>query len=202
MKGLTVQMGSERACSLYPMFDWGPPTMSLGVAFKAFFAAISNRKTSDRIRLALSGEPIAPRLPEQPPEPIQAAKPLVAARSDAITLLSTLQREARLLDLVQESLDGFNDAQIGAAAREVLRDSRKCLDRMFAIEPLAEADEGAVCQVQSNPSPARFRLVGKSEGNSGTIAHRGWKATRCEIPKWNGSPQESLILAPIEIDVA
>lgn len=176
--------------------------MSLGVAFKAFFAAISNPKTSERIRLALLGEPQTAALPTQKPEPIPPAKARDSGRSEAITLLSTLQREARLLDLVQESLEGFSDAQVGAAAREVLRDSRKSLDRMFAIEPLAAEDEGAVCQIDANPSPARFRLVGKSAGESGTIAHRGWKATRCEIPKWNGSPQESLILAPIEIDVA
>ena len=40
-------------------------------------------------------------------------------------------REARFVDLVNESLDGYSDAQIGAAARDVLRDSKKVLDRLF-----------------------------------------------------------------------
>ncbi len=177
--------------------------MSLGTAFKAFFAALSNRKTAERIRIALQGEPERSRLPEKKTEdaPTQPPKATASTRSDAITLLSTLQREARFLDLVHESLDGFGDAQIGAAAREVIRDSRKCLDRLFAIKPLSEEDEGDIYQMKSSPSPAMVRLVGKTEGSSGRIAHRGWQATRCEIPKWTGNSKESLILAPIEVDI-
>ncbi len=184
--------------------------MSLGLALKAFFATLFNPQTAARVRLALQPESAQPKVPEltrpsasqQPqesPKKVQTERP---RRSEAITLLSTLQREARFLDLVLEPLDKFEDAQIGAAAREVLRDSRKTLDRIFEVCPLATEDEGATCNLPSQPSPARFRLVGKSVGTSGTIAHRGWQAKRCEIPNWTGTSEESLILAPIEVDVA
>lgn len=183
--------------------------MSLGVAFRAFFAALFNRQTAERLRVALQSAPLQTNLPTPTPTPTaQPAAPpkptektTAPVRSEALTLLSTLQREARLLDLVHESLDGFEDAQIGAAAREVLRDCRKSLDRMFAITPIAEAEEGTTCQLPSQLSPARYRLVGKSTSASGAIAHRGWQATHCELPKWSGNSNEALLLAPIEVDV-
>ena len=178
--------------------------MSVGVAFKAFFAALFNRQVSQRLEAALQAEAPPPALPAQEPAvKADAAKPTVAAtRSDALTLLATLQREARWLDLVHESLDGFDDAQIGAAAREVLRDCRKSLDRMFAIEPLADAEEGAGCQVPEQASPSQYRLLGKASGRSGVITHRGWRATHCDVPTWNGQASERMLLAPIEVEVS
>ena len=55
--------------------------------------------------------------------------------SEAITLLAALQREARFVDFIQESLDGYSDAQIGAVARDVHRDCGAVLTRMFALRP-------------------------------------------------------------------
>jgi hypothetical protein len=174
---------------------------SVFIAFRAFFAVLLNKEVAQRVQLALEGKEAEPRLTEQKtvaPAKLSTPEP---ARSEALTLLSTLQREARFLDLVQEPLDGFQDAQIGAAAREVLRDCKKTLDRMFGIGPLSDEAEGAECELEANPSPARYRLVGKSAGSSGSIAHRGWKATCCNVPSWNGSRNEAWILAPVEIDV-
>ncbi len=177
--------------------------MSLGVAFQAFFAALFNRDAAARIRDALQATPPTGSLPAAPEaKPAPPAATPADRRSEALTLLSALQREARLLDLVHESLDGFEDAQIGAAAREVLRDTRKTLDRLFAIEPLTEVDEGASLRLESQASPNRIRLLGKSTGESGTVMHRGWKATRCELPKWSGSHSEAWVLAPIEVEVS
>ena len=59
--------------------------------------------------------------------------PKPPARSEAITLLAALQREARFVDFIQESLAGYTDAQIGAAARDVHRDCGTVLKRMFAF---------------------------------------------------------------------
>ena len=139
--------------------------MSLGVAFKAFFAALFNRQAAERLRVALQSAPQQTKLPTPTTDPAATPKPLakpnLPIRSEALTLLSTLQREARLLDLVHESLDGFEDAQIGAAAREVLRDCRQSLDRMFAINPIAEAEAGTLCQFPPHLSPGKYHLVGK-----------------------------------------
>ncbi|MEO8268114.1 MAG: DUF2760 domain-containing protein [Aureliella sp.] len=176
--------------------------MALGVAFRAFFAALLNRASAERLKRALSDATVEKKLPTPDvPATKTPVKPTQPIRSEALTLLSTLQRESRLLDLVHESLDEFDDAQIGAAAREVLRDCNKSLTRMFAIEPLAISPEGEIIPLAGETSPARLRRVGKSQGNSGTVAHRGWQATRCELPSWSGQASDVLIIAPVEVDV-
>lgn len=173
--------------------------MGLGTAFQAFFAALFNRQKAERIRAALANESTASAAP--PLEPKLTVKPPVPSRSDALTLLSTLQREARLVDLVCEPLDSFSDAQIGAAAREVLRDCRKTLDRLFAITPLSDKEEGSDFSIPATHSPARLRLVGKSQGQRGTVVHRGWLATSCELPSWQGDKADAMVLSPTEIEV-
>lgn len=182
--------------------------MSLGLAFRAFFAVLFNQTVAQRVVIAL--QPPHPDVSPGSQEPSSelkktTPKPAVAPskRSDSLTLLSALQREARLIDLVMESLDTFEDAQIGAAAREVLRDCQKTLGRMFAIEPLATVDEGESLEIPDSPSPAMYRLSGSvaSKSTRGTITHRGWQATKCEIPKWTGDVSEAKVLAPIEVEV-
>ena len=178
--------------------------MAIGVALQAFFKALFDPAAAERIKLALNPESAQAKLPEKPKSAPakQAPQPI---RSEALTLLSTLQREARFLDLVQESLDGFEDAQIGAAARGVLADCHKTLDRMFAIAPLSAAEEGDTLAVPEGASPNAFRIVGSSgssgTGVSGTVTHRGWKATCCELPKWNGKRDEAWVLAATEVEV-
>ncbi len=180
--------------------------MALGVAFRAFFSALFNSAASQRIQQALddSSTTKAPALPSgsstaevKPQQP----KPEKPTRSDALTLLSTLQREARLVDLVCEPLDQFSDQQIGAAAREVLRDCKKTLDRMFAIQPLSDSEEGSKIDIPASHSPAKLRLVGASSGQRGTVVHRGWKATACELPTWQGDKSDAMTIAPTEVEV-
>ena len=80
--------------------------------------------------------PVAPEAkPQAKVEPKPAARkpPPKPARSEAVTLLAALQREARFVDFIKEPLDGYSDAQIGAAARDVHRDCGKVLDRLLAI---------------------------------------------------------------------
>lgn len=188
--------------------------MSLGLAFRAFFAVLSRRDTAQRVRAALELTTIpakeslpAPekKAPEKAAAAPAAPKPVDTPpkRSEALTLLSTLQREARLVDLVMEPLDGVEDAAIGAAVREVLRDSQKTLNRIFALQPFADKDEGDSIDLPASPSPGSYRLLGNTSGSAtrGTVAHRGWKATKCELPKWTGSQSESLVIAPVEVEV-
>src|SRR5690242_3139956 len=74
----------------------------------------------------------APKAPVKP----EPAAPLVSKRSDALSLLAVLQREARLVDFLMESIGGYSDAQIGAAVRDVHRGSAAVLQRVFNIQPL------------------------------------------------------------------
>ena len=192
--------------------------MSLGLAFRAFFAVLLRRDSAERVRAVLNAPTATTQetlpAPEKPTEkstknPTEKTTPATPKpadappkRSEALTLLSTLQREARLIDLVMEPLDGVDDAAIGAAVREVLRDSQKALNRMFALQPLADEEEGASLSLPASASPALYRLVGSAtSATRGSVTHRGWRATKCEVPKWTGSPSESNVLAPIEVEV-
>ena len=98
--------------------------MRLLLAIRVFFKILFDATVAGRIESLLSGEARAPGATPSAGsalEPKQQKHPR-SSRSDALTLLATLQQESRFLDLVREPLGEYSDAQIGAAARDVLRD--------------------------------------------------------------------------------
>jgi len=138
-------------------------------------------------------EPPAPRMPEAPKRP---------ERSDALTLLATFQREARLIDFLKESIGEYSDAQIGAAVRDIHRDSAGVLDRLFKIRPIEPGDEGAEVQVPAEAD--RYRLIGTVRGtppHRGRLVHHGWEAAKCELPEWSGNAGASKVIAPAEVEL-
>lgn len=158
------------------------------------------------VRRALEGQPAAPaQLPApaaKPAEPPPKKKP---TRNDALTLLAALQREARLVDFLQEPLDGYADAQIGAAVRDIHRDARSAIGRIFAMQPLTDQAEGATIEVAAGADAMRYRLVGNVAGSPpfrGTVRHHGWQATKCELPEWTGGADAQNVVAPIEVEVS
>jgi Domain of unknown function (DUF2760) len=177
----------------------------IGVAFRAFFAALGNADMARQIEAALAGGVVpkidaAERTQQTPPR----AEPAKPARSEAITLLAALQREARLVDLVQQPLGQFSDVQIGAAARNVLADSAAVLNRFFELQPVTAAEEGASLDVPNGYDPNRFKLAGTISGNGpfrGQLVHHGWQATTVKLPSWTGSKDSALVIAPAEVEI-
>ncbi|TWU03802.1 DUF2760 domain-containing protein [Neorhodopirellula pilleata] len=177
--------------------------MRIGLAFRAFFKAMFDREAAERMALALDGENPVPAISHTPekPQPAPEKKPAAPAQNPAITLLATLQREARLIDLIHEDLDQYQDAQVGAAARPCLKQCRQSLDRMLKIEKLVDAKENESIPVSSDASPARYRWVGESSAASGQakLVHPGWQATATDLPKWSGVPEDADVIAPAQI---
>ena len=130
-------------------------------------------------------------------------EPATAVRNDAVTLLAALQREARLVDFLMEPIDDYADAQIGAAVRDIHRDSQTVLDRILGLAPVIDQPEGSVVDLSDGVASGRLRLIGESgpEQTSGNLAHHGWKAARCELPTWSGSFSSVDVVAPATIDV-
>jgi hypothetical protein len=183
----------------------------IGTAFRAFFVALFSGERAEQIRQVLDTS-VLPELTieakRQPASAVAKAPTTIAQtpskRSDAITLMATLQREARLVDLILEPLDDYSDEQVGAAARSVLKDSAAVLRRLFSFRPVREGTEGTEIEVPSGYDPARWRLTGKAEGNGpfrGRLAHKGWQATTVNLPVWIGSNDGALVVAPAEVEV-
>jgi hypothetical protein len=175
----------------------------IGLAFRVFFRILSDAEFAQRTSLLL----------EAPPEPVKTASPSTpvtpkpqhapAGRSEALNLLSLLQREARFVDFMKESLADYNDAQIGAAVRDVHRDSAAALERLFALRPIASQAEGAAVELPAGTDGGRYRLIGNvTQGSTrGMLAHHGWEATRCDLPEWTGPKDAAGVVAPAEIEV-
>ena len=125
-------------------------------------------------------------------------------RSDALTLLASLQREARFIDFLQEDIQPFDDAQIGAIVRDVHRGCAQTIKRMFEIEPLSDKAEGETISLEPGFDPLLYKIDStdslENGAVEGTVVHPGWKATRCEFPVWTGGKDSALIVAPIEIE--
>ncbi|MCO8121665.1 DUF2760 domain-containing protein [Stieleria sp. TO1_6] len=176
--------------------------MGLAVAFKAFFTALGHSPKAEQIERILSGQEIAgapsepvKRISEPPAKPV----PKAPDRESAITLLATLQREARLVDLIQENLEQYTDAQVGAAARPCLQQCAGVLDRVLGLKPLVEATEGQPVEVGDNPSPTRYQWIGEATASSGKLVHHGWQASEVKLPTWTGQPADANIVAPAQI---
>jgi hypothetical protein len=186
--------------------------MRLGLAFRVFFAALFDAAKAQRLEKALAGPPVpvaaaAPATIAAKPvpaetKPIPAAKS--AARSEALTFLAALQREARFLDIIQEPLSNYSDAQVGAAARDVLKNSASVVERFFGIRALIAQEEGSTVEVPTGYDPHRFRVVGNVSGNPpfrGQLTHHGWIASKCDLPAWSGSSESVSVIAPVEVEV-
>ena len=180
--------------------------MGLIVATKAFCKLLFDKKLSNAFKeWAQSGGTAAasPKIESKPtkkPDP----KPAKPVRSDALSLLAALQREARLVDIVKEPLANFTDEQVGAAARDVLSNTGKVLDRIFDLKPLIDQEDGSTVETPADFDAGRFSLTGNVSGEApykGKLAHHGWEAGKCEVPNWTGSKTSANVVAPIEIEL-
>ena len=123
--------------------------------------------------------------------------------ASSLLLLSSLQREGRLVDFLQQDVASFSDEEVGAAARVVHAGSRKLLHQYFDLEPAAKQNEGAEVTVPKGFDAQRWRLTGNVAGQPpfrGTLRHHGWVARQVRMP----AVAESLdprIIAPAEVEL-
>lgn len=165
----------------------------LKLALAAFFTILFNGQLPAALRGA------------RPPEPAAHTAPPVSDHSDgAIQMLALLQRDGRLIDFLMEDLTTYDDAQIGAAVRDVHAACRGVFTRYVMLEPILSGKEGGRTTVSPDVDPAVVRLVGTVTGRPpfpGTLLHAGWQATRIELPPL-GVPAARRIVAQAEVEVA
>lgn len=175
----------------------------LVLAFRVFFLTLFRKAVAEEVARLLAGKPAPPAAVEEKPKPRTPAK-AEPQRSEALNLLAALQREARFVDFIQEPLEGYADAQIGAAARQVHDDCRRVLERLFALKAVLDQSEGAEVDVPAGFDAGRFRLTGNVVGvppYRGRLTHHGWEAGQCQLPAWSGSIAAARVVAPAEVEL-
>lgn len=198
-----------------------PPSLSrrISLAFGSFFGILSRPDfAADVARLRTGGaaevpaslpQPAAPSaapapaLAPEPTAPVTPATPKEADTTAALQLLSLLQREARLVDFVQEDIAAYSDAEIGAAARVVHEGCRKVLREHVTLAPVRAESEGSRLTLPAGFDAAAVRLTGNVVGQApftGTLAHRGWRATEVRLPQL-AEGHDARIVAQAEVEL-
>ena len=97
--------------------------------------------------------------------PARAEKPAQPPEASAIQVLSILQRQGRLLDFLQEDIQSFDDAQIGAAVRGVHEGCRKALAEHVTLKPVMDQPEGSTVTVEPGFDAHAIQLTGHVAGD-------------------------------------
>ena len=141
--------------------------------------------------------------PPPPPPPPQIITLKEATPDAALQLLGLLQREARLIDFVQEDLTGHADADVGAAARLVHEGCRKVLAAHFTLAPVRTEEEGRRITLPAGFDASAVRLTGNVVGQApftGTLSHRGWRVTEVRLPQ-RAEHHDAAIVAQAEVEL-
>ena len=124
-----------------------------------------------------------------------------------IRVLTVLQRDGRLVDFLQEEIDGYSDAQVGAAVRDIHRGCRKALRDYLTVEPILGGEEDSPVTVGADFDPAEIRLTGNVQGSppfKGVLKHHGWRVKSVHLPvlPTSRAGASTSILAPAEVEIA
>jgi hypothetical protein len=122
-----------------------------------------------------------------------------------LRVLAVLQRDGRLVDFLEEDIDPYSDAQVGAAVRDIHRGCRKSLRDYLTLEPVLSAAEEERVTVPADFDPAAIRLIGNVNGSppfQGVLKHHGWRVKAVHLPVLPAARDESSVLAPAEVELA
>jgi hypothetical protein len=195
------------------------------LAFRCFFKLLFTGKlpaaAAARLPEAAKAEAKALPEPKKEPEPekVEKKKPVAAEvkpivrpsadlaanhRDGALALLALLQREGRLVDFLRESLETYEDADIGVAVRDIHRGCKKVIEEHFVLEAVMPGEEDTRVKVPAGFDPGEVRLIGKISGEppfTGTLRHHGWRVTEVKLPTLTEGVDRR-VLAPAEVEIA
>ncbi len=153
------------------------------------------------VNSAKAASTISP-VPAAVPPPAPAAN---QAEAEVVAFFALLQEKGRLVDFLMDDVTGYDDAQVGAAARVVHQGCREVLREHFKVMPVSAAAEGSRVTVPAGYAPDEYRLLGKISGEapfSGTLIHKGWKTEFVKLPRIIKSDARRLPgIAPAEVEL-
>lgn len=165
----------------------------IGLAFRCFFRVLGGKSVPEEA-LPAKEEPLALPPAEEEEEDL----------GRAIQMLGLLQKEGRLIDFLREDIDAYDDAQVGAAVRNIHRDCRKVLEEHLTLAPVMPGEEDSTVTVEQGFDPSTIRLVGNVTGDppfSGILRHAGWRAAETSLPELPKEGDKNVIHpAEVELD--
>ena len=176
----------------------------LSLLLLILIAILSMGRSSNKASVALEPaqtEPLA--VPTSAPAVSPAPSLTESDPGSALQLLGLFQQEARLVDFLQESLDGASDDQVGAVARVVHEGGRKVLGQYFELQPIRQETEESQVTLAPGFDAAANRVTGNVSGEppfTGILLHTGWRVTSSNLPKLAKSHDPSII-APAEVEL-
>jgi len=177
-----------------------------------FFLIIFNGAIADAVRQAYEAVRAGRQIPTAaapPPSKEGAGKkpgkgPSAEPGLGAVAaVLSLLQREARFVDFLMEDIDGYSDAQVGAASKGVHRGCRKALREYIELQPVRVEKEGDNLTVEVGFDASAIRLVGNVTGDppfKGRLVHPGWRVVKASVPTPPASQDETIVM-PAEVEI-
>ena len=171
----------------------------LKYAFRTFFSILDHSRIPEDVVEAMVKK--EERVAEK--EEAAAAPAVDASHDRALQMLALLQRDGRLVDFLMEDLTPYSDVQIGAAVRDVHAGSRKALERYVSLAPVIDDEEGRPVTIDRGTDPARIKVVGNVASTpplTGVLRHRGWDATRVDLPPLPSAGRS--VVAPAEVEVS
>ncbi|MCU1259714.1 MAG: hypothetical protein JWO80_2599 [Bryobacterales bacterium] len=167
----------------------------ISLAFRSFFALLFGDELPPDVVTELG---LTRKVAEKPVPPA----PVVRLSDGALQMLGILQRDGRLLDFFLEDISPFSDEQVGSAARGMHGPCREALNRYVTVAPVIDGVEGTFAKAPSQ-DPNKIKFLGNvpaTPPGGGILRHRGWQATRVELPPLLPK-QDVAVLAPAELEV-
>jgi hypothetical protein len=178
----------------------------ISYATRCFFSVLSRGEVPEDIASEVTGSAAPEREREPAPAPAALAEAASAEDSSdrAVQLLALLQRDGRLVDFLGEDITPYQDAQVGAAVREVHANCRKALEQYVVLEPVLAGEEDRPVTVQEGFDPAAVKLVGNVTGHPplrGLLRHRGWRVAKINLPSLPPKGTGRAVVAPAEVEI-
>lgn len=176
----------------------------ISYATRCFFSVLSRGEVPEDIAPEVTGGAAHGLEPAPLPAAPAEAAPSEDSSDRAVQLLALLQRDGRLVDFLGEDLTPYQDAQVGAAVREVHANCRKALEQYVVLEPVLAGEEDGPITVQEGFDPAAVKLVGNVTGRPplrGLLRHRGWRVVKTSLPSLPPRGAGRDVVAPAEVEI-
>jgi hypothetical protein len=178
----------------------------ISYATRCFFSVLSRGEVPEDIapEVFKGAAPTSAPEPEAKTFPPVETPPIEESPDRAVQLLALLQREGRLVDFFSEEITPYQDAQIGAAVRELHAGCRKALAQYVTLEPVIDGEEDRPVTVEEGFDPAAVKLVGNVTGRPplrGLLRHRGWRVAEVNLPTLPPRGTARAVVAPAEVEI-